>query len=59
MLVKELGWSRVDVYIPLLFLMHENMVEIWQEKFYSDLYINLSEINLNISESMRNVDIEA
>lgn len=56
-LSEELGWSRIDVYIPLLFLMQEKMVEIWQDRFYSDLYIKSLGIG-NISESMRNVDIE-
>jgi len=38
-LAREIGWPRSQVYIPLLFLMHEGMIDIWQEECFSDLFI--------------------
>ncbi len=38
-LAQEIGWPRSQVYIPLLFLMHEGMIDIWQEECFSDLFI--------------------
>ena len=35
----ELGWPVSQVYIPLLFLMHEGRLGIRQENFFGDLYI--------------------
>jgi segregation and condensation protein A len=35
----ELGWPVSQVYIPLLFLMHEGRIGIRQESFFGDLYI--------------------
>ncbi|MBN1167067.1 MAG: segregation/condensation protein A [Methanospirillaceae archaeon] len=38
-LAETIGWPRSQVYISLLFLMHEGMVDLRQEECYSDLYI--------------------
>ncbi|HWQ65579.1 MAG TPA: ScpA family protein [Methanospirillum sp.] len=35
----ELGWPISQVYIPLLFLMHEGRLVIRQESFFGELYI--------------------
>jgi segregation and condensation protein A len=35
----ELGWSLSQVYIPLLFLMHEGRLGLRQENFFGELYI--------------------
>lgn len=35
----ELGWPVSQVYIPLLFLMHEGRIGIRQESFFGDLFI--------------------
>ncbi len=35
----ELGWPVSQVYIPLLFLMHEGKLGLRQEHFFGDLYI--------------------
>ena len=35
----ELGWQVSQVYIPLLFLMHDGRIGIRQESFFGELYI--------------------
>jgi segregation and condensation protein A len=34
-----MGESRRDVYIPLLFLMLEGKLEIWQDEFFGEVYV--------------------
>jgi len=36
---KRLTWPPVHVYIPLLFLMHEGYLELTQETFFGEVYI--------------------
>ena len=38
-LSSEMGESRRDVYIPLLFLMLEGKLEIWQDEFFGEVYV--------------------
>jgi len=38
-LARRLSWSPVHVFIPLLFLMHEGYLEITQETFFGEVYI--------------------
>jgi len=34
-----LGWTRREVYIPLLFLMLEGELAIWQDEFFGEIYV--------------------
>ncbi len=38
-IAAELGWPLSQVYIPLLFLMHEGRLGLRQENFFGELYI--------------------
>jgi len=38
-LSSEMGESRRDVYIPLLFLVLEGKLEIWQDEFFGEVYV--------------------
>lgn len=42
-LCSSLGRGTIDVYIPLLFLMLEGTVEIWQEEYFGDVYVRRKE----------------
>jgi Uncharacterized conserved protein len=39
-MANRLSWPPVDVFIPLLFLMHEGYLEIIQETFFGEVYIS-------------------
>ena len=39
----ELGWPVSQVYIPLLFLMHEGRIGLRQETFFGDIFIETHE----------------
>ena len=34
-----MGWTRREVYIPLLFLMLEGELAIWQDEFFGEIYV--------------------
>jgi len=38
-LCSHLRKASMDIYIPLLFLMLEGKVDIWQEEYFGDLYV--------------------
>lgn len=38
-LSRRMGWTVLDVYIPLLFLSLEGKLSIWQEQFFDELFI--------------------
>lgn len=38
-IAAEMGWPVSQVYIPLLFLMHEGRLGLRQETFFEDVYI--------------------
>lgn len=42
-LCLSLGSGTIEVYIPLLFLMLEGTVEIWQEEYFGDVYVRRKE----------------
>jgi segregation and condensation protein A len=42
-LCLSLGRRMIDVYIPLLFLMLDGKVEIWQEEYFGDVYVRRKE----------------
>lgn len=39
----SLGCGTIEVYIPLLFLMLDGMVEIWQDEYFGDVYVRRKE----------------
>jgi segregation and condensation protein A len=39
----SLGRGTIEVYIPLLFLMLDGTVEIWQEEYFGDVYVRRKE----------------
>ncbi|MDD1719815.1 MAG: segregation/condensation protein A [Methanoregulaceae archaeon] len=38
-IAARLGWTLPDVYIPLLFLVSEGRLSLWQEEFFGELFI--------------------
>ncbi|TAJ43524.1 segregation/condensation protein A [Methanofollis fontis] len=42
-LCSSLGKGAMDIYIPLLFLMLDGKVEVWQEEYFGDLYVRRNE----------------
>ncbi len=38
-LAGAMGWTRREVYIPLLFLMLEGKLVLWQEEFFGEVYV--------------------
>lgn len=38
-IAKRLSWPVVHVFIPLLFLMHEGHLELFQDSFFGEVYI--------------------
>ena len=38
-LCSEMGWPIADVYIPLLYLMYEGRLSLWQEEFFGEVYV--------------------
>ncbi len=38
-LSSQMGWTTRDVYIPLLFLMLEGKVALWQDEFFGEIYV--------------------
>jgi len=36
---EEMGWSMRDVYIPLLFLMLDGKIQLWQEDFFGEIFV--------------------
>lgn len=41
-MAKRLEWPRAHVFIPLLFLMQEGHLSLWQESFFGEIYIEPS-----------------
>lgn len=38
-IAARLGWTLASVYIPLLFLVHEGRLSLWQEEFFGEIFI--------------------
>ncbi|RXE57396.1 chromosome segregation protein ScpA [Methanoculleus taiwanensis] len=38
-LSSQMGWTMRDVYIPLLFLMLEGKVALWQDEFFGEIFV--------------------
>ncbi len=38
-LSSRMGWAARDVYIPLLFLMLEGKIALWQDEFFGEIFV--------------------
>lgn len=38
-LSSQMGWAARDVYIPLLFLMLEGKIALWQDEFFGEIFV--------------------
>lgn len=49
-IAKRLSWPAVHVFIPLLFLMHEGHLELYQDNFFGEVYIEPGSITCAVDQ---------